>query len=96
MMRIELPNQVSFLNRAVLARALHEVPRGGHVILDARATHYIDPDVIEMIRDFKELTDPPYDVNVSLLGFNGKYGFEDHLPYEIAAPAAGGDARISE
>jgi carbonic anhydrase/SulP family sulfate permease len=83
--RIELPNQVSFLNRAALSRALHQVPRGGHVILDARATHYIDPDVIEMIRDFKELTDPPYDVTVSLLGFNGRYGFEDHVQYEAAA-----------
>ncbi len=80
--RIELPNQVSFLNRAALARALHEVPRGGHVILDARATNYIDPDVIELIHDFKELTDPPYDVVVSLLGFNGKYGFEDHMQCE--------------
>jgi hypothetical protein len=26
--------------------------------LDARATHYIDPDMIELIHDFKELTDP--------------------------------------
>jgi carbonic anhydrase/SulP family sulfate permease len=80
--QIELPNQVSFLNRASLTYALHQVPRGGHVVLDARSTHYIDPDVIEMIRDFKELTDPPYDVHVSLLGFNGKYGFEDHLQYD--------------
>ncbi len=77
--RIELPNQVSFLNRASLAHALHQVPRGGHVILDARSTHYIDPDVIEMIRDFTEQTDPSCDVHVSLLGFNGKYGFEDDL-----------------
>ncbi|MEO2090849.1 MAG: SulP family inorganic anion transporter [Gemmataceae bacterium] len=87
--RIELPNQVSFLNRAALSRALHEVPRGGHVILDARASHYVDPDVIEMIRDFKELTDPPYDVTVSLLGFNGKYGFEDHVQYETATAGVG-------
>jgi len=80
--RIELPNQVTFLNRAALARVLHAAPRGSHVLLDARATHYIDPDVIEMIRDFKELTDPPYDVNVSYIGFNGRYGFEDQLQYE--------------
>ncbi len=80
--RIVLPNQVSFLNRAALARALHALPRGGHVVLDARATYYIDPDVIDLIRDFQELTVPPYDVHVSLLGFNGKYGFDDHLRYE--------------
>lgn len=74
---IQLPNQVSFLNRASLAHALHQMPQGGHVVLDARATHYIDPDVIEMIRDFSEQTDPNSNVKVSLLGFNGKYGFED-------------------
>lgn len=42
-----------------------------------------------MIRDFKELTDPPYDVTVSLLGFNGKYGFEDHVQYEPATSDVG-------
>lgn len=82
LVRIELPNQVSFLNRAALSRALHEVPRGGHVLLDARATYYIDPDVIDMIRDFKELTDPPYDVIVSLIGFNGRYGLDDHIQFD--------------
>lgn len=77
LVRIELPSQVSFLNRAALARALHELPRGGHVLLDARGTHYIDPDVLDLIRDFREKTDPPFDVQVSLLGFNGRYGLED-------------------
>jgi carbonic anhydrase/SulP family sulfate permease len=82
LVRIELPNQVSFLNRASLSRALHEVPRGGHVLLDARSTYYIDPDVIDMIRDFKEVTDPPFDVVVSLFGFGVKYGLEDHIQYD--------------
>jgi carbonic anhydrase/SulP family sulfate permease len=81
LVKIELPNQVSFLNRAALSRVLHEVPRGGHVLLDARATYYIDPDVIDMIRDFKELTDPPFDVVVSLSGFEGRYGLNDHIQY---------------
>ena len=82
LVKIELPNQVSFLNRAALSRVLHEVPRGGHVLLDARATYYIDPDVIDMIRDFKELTDPPFDVVVSLSGFEGRYGLNDHIQYD--------------
>ena len=86
LVRIELPNQVSFLNRASLSRALHEVPRGGHVLLDARSTYYIDPDVVDMIRDFKELTDPPFDVVVSLIGFGGKYGLEDHIQYDKTVP----------
>ena len=40
--RIELANQVSFLNRATLEKALYEVPRGGHVLLEGRrrGAHY--------------------------------------------------------
>ena len=97
-LHIELANQVSFLNRAVLARALDEVPRGGHVLLDAQRTDYIDPDVLDLIRDFKEQTAPARGVEVSLLGFRSKYQLEDQIQYvdystrelqAAAHPAAG-------
>ncbi len=80
-LRIELANQVSFLNRAALGRTLNEVPRGGHVLLDARSTYYIDPDVLDLIRDFKEKTGPAHGVEVSLLGFRRKYDLEDQIQY---------------
>ena len=79
--RIELANQVSFLNRAALVRALDEVPRGGHVLLDAQSTDYIDPDVLDLIRDFKEQTAPARGVEVSLLGFRSKYQLQDQTQY---------------
>src|SRR5262249_37497044 len=44
--RIKLGNQVSFLNRAALSQSLENIRRGGHVLLDARDTDYIDPDVL--------------------------------------------------
>ena len=78
---IELANQVSFLNRSALARALDEVPRGGHVLLDAQSTNYIDPDVLDLIRDFKEQTAPARGVEVSLLGFRSKYELGDQIQY---------------
>ncbi|MBX3329208.1 MAG: bifunctional SulP family inorganic anion transporter/carbonic anhydrase [Nitrospira sp.] len=78
---IELANQVSFLNRAALSKALNEVPRHGHVLLDARNTDYIDPDVLDLIRDFKEQTGPAHGVEVSLVGFRGEYNFEDTIQY---------------
>jgi carbonic anhydrase/SulP family sulfate permease len=80
-LRIELANQVSFLNRAALSQALNSVPRGGHVLLDARDTDYIDPDVLDLIRDFKEQTAPARGVEVSLLGFRSRYEFEDRTQY---------------
>ncbi len=78
---IELANQVSFLNRAALDRALDEVPRGGHLLLDAQGTDYIDPDVLGMIRDYKEKTAPARDVKVSLTGFRERYQLQDQTQY---------------
>ena len=78
---IELANQVSFLNRAVLARALDEVPPGGHVLLDAQNTDYIDPDVLDLIRDFKEQTAPARGVRGQPVGFRSKYQLQDQTQY---------------
>lgn len=80
-LRLELATQVSFLNRASLARTLDEVPRGGHILLDARRTDYIDPDVLALIRDFKQETAPARGVEVSLRGFRDEYRFQDQTLY---------------
>ena len=80
-LHIELANQVSFLNRAALSKVLDGVPRGGNVLLDAQNTHYIDPDVLGLIRDFKEQTGPARGVEVSLLGFRSKYHLQDQTQY---------------
>lgn len=78
---IELADQVSFLNRAALVRALDAVPHGGHVLLDARRTDYIDPDLLSLIRDFQEQTAPARAVKLSLLGFRSKYQLGDLTQY---------------
>ncbi len=80
-LHIELANQVSFLNRAAISKALDEVQRGGHVLLDAQNTDYIDPDVLDLIRDFKEKKAPSRGVEVSLLGFRAKYHLQDQIQY---------------
>ena len=79
--RIELANQVSFFNRAALSKAFDEVPRGGHLLLDAHHTDYIDPDVLDLIRDFKKTTGPARGVEVSLRGFRTKYLLQDQTQY---------------
>lgn len=78
---IELANQVSFLNKAAFSNALNEIPSGGHVLLDARGTDYIDPDLLSMIREYKELAAPARGVEVSLVGFRPKYQLEDQTQY---------------
>jgi len=80
-LRIELANQVSFLNRASLEKTLYEVPRGGQVLLDARHTDYIDPDILDLIEDFRKKTSVAHGVQVSLVGFKEKYLLSDHIQY---------------
>jgi carbonic anhydrase/SulP family sulfate permease len=80
-LHIELANQVSFLNRAALEKILRERPRGSRVLLDAQHTDYIDPDVLDLIRDFKEEIAPAHDVQVSLRGFREKYQLEDEIQF---------------
>lgn len=78
---IQLANQVSFLNRAALAKALDEVEAGGHLLLDADNTDYIDPDVLDLIRDFADKTGPARGIEVSLYGFRTKYRLHDQIQY---------------
>lgn len=80
-LHIELANQVSFLNRAALVSLLDGVPRGGHVLLNAETTAYIDPDVLDLIREFKHVTAPARGITVSLRGFKHKYQLDDELHY---------------
>lgn len=80
-LHIELANQVSFLNKAALEKVLRESPRGTHVLLDAHNTDYIDPDILNLIRDFKEHTAPIQGVQLSLSGFRDKYLLEDEIQF---------------
>lgn len=78
---IELANQVSFLNRAALEKALRETPPGGHVLLDARHSDYIDPDVLSLIQEFRHKTAPALDIQLSLRGFKDHYQLSDDIRY---------------
>lgn len=79
--RIELPADVSFLNRASLSRALARAPRGSHLVVDATATEQVDPDVVDMLLDFRDVTAPAHDVELSLEGFHSVPGIDDDVRY---------------
>jgi MFS superfamily sulfate permease-like transporter len=81
-LRIELANQVSFLNRVALRNALAETSPGGHVLIDARGTDYIDADVLFVIREFEQEIAPARGINVSLVGFKPHYEqIEDRVQF---------------
>ena len=52
--RITLADQVTFLNKARINEALHAVPRGSTVIVDATRSKHIDHDVVELLHDFED------------------------------------------
>lgn len=80
-LRIELPVQVSFLNKTLLQRALDDVPRDGHVLLDAEGTDYIDPDVLALIREFREVKAPARGIHLSMQGFRKDYRLQDQIQF---------------
>ena len=80
--RIELANQVSFLNRAALDKALETVPHGGHVMIDARNADYIDADVQDLIWEYLKETAPARGVQVSMAGLKDHYDqLADRIQY---------------
>jgi carbonic anhydrase/SulP family sulfate permease len=80
-LRIVLANQMSFLNRAALIKVLNDVPRGGHVLFDAQNCDYIDPDILDLLREFSERTGPARAIEVSRLGFKSEYDLRDQIQF---------------
>ncbi|MCP5144721.1 MAG: SulP family inorganic anion transporter [Gammaproteobacteria bacterium] len=51
--RLELAEDVTFVNKASIQRTLSRLPANSHVIIDASRSVNIDSDVIEIIEDFR-------------------------------------------
>ena len=86
LLHVELANQVSFLNKASLLAAMREAKQGSRLLLDARRSDYIDPDVLGMIREFQTKTAPALGIRLELIGFRDRYRFrskEDSIDYSI-------------
>ena len=78
---IQLANQVSFLNRASLEDSLYHSQPGTHLLLDAELTDYIDPDLLSLIREFKEKTAAIRGVTVSTKGFRPRFNIPDDIRF---------------
>lgn len=70
---IHLSEEVSFLNKASIKLTLDHIPENSTVIIDATDSQYIDYDVLEIIRDFKEIQAPARNINCKTVGFKDVY-----------------------
>jgi MFS superfamily sulfate permease-like transporter len=67
---IKLAQEVSFLNKAAIIKALEEIPREAKVTIDGSKSALIDHDVLEAIEEFVKLTAPSRDIQVSTMGLS--------------------------
>jgi MFS superfamily sulfate permease-like transporter len=76
---INLSEEVSFLNKASIRETLDRMPENSSVKIDATNSQYIDFDVLELIKEFKEIKAPLKNINLELMGFKEKYKISNDI-----------------
>lgn len=71
--RLELAQEVSFLNKGSIKKTLDQIPENSSIIIDASNSEYIDYDVLEEIREFFSVRAPSKNIEVALVGFRNDY-----------------------
>jgi MFS superfamily sulfate permease-like transporter len=74
---IKLAQEVSFLNKAAIKSTLINIPDGSNLIIDATNTKYIDFDVVEMLKDFRNVTAEDKEIKLTLKGFKEQYNIDN-------------------
>lgn len=75
--RIDLAQEVSFLNKAAIKQTLAHLPPNSKLIIDATNSVYIDYDVIQLLQDFLKIGSLDKNIQVTLIGFKGEYKLDD-------------------
>ncbi|MGN6436091.1 MAG: SulP family inorganic anion transporter [Agriterribacter sp.] len=75
--RIELAQELSFLNKAHIKQMLANLPPKHTVVLDASNTAYIDYDVLEEIKEFRDVISVENDIHAEFEGFKPEHGIEN-------------------
>jgi MFS superfamily sulfate permease-like transporter len=76
---IRLSEEVSFLNKAAIRETLDHIPEGSNVVIEANTTEYIDFDVLELIREFRDIKAPFKKITCELKGFKEIYQIENKM-----------------
>lgn len=79
--RIELPNQVSFLNKASIKETLWSIPHNTKVVIDASHADFIDDDILEIITNFKNIISKDKKIKANIIGLKKHYELDDHIQF---------------
>jgi len=82
--RVRLSEEVSFLNKAAIRHTLDKMPENSIVVIDASHTNYIDFDVLELIKEFRDIKAPLKNITCRLEGFQEKYQIDNQLNVQSA------------
>ncbi len=80
-LRLKLAHQVTFLNRAPLMNTLENIAPGSEVIIDASDTDYIDQDILELLREFRDEEAKAKAIRLNLIGFKPSYSMDSPIEY---------------
>lgn len=75
--RIDLAQEVSFLNKAAIKNTLSQIPENSHVVINASDTVYIAHDVLDLIQEFATIKALEENIKVKLKGFKKVYELDD-------------------
>jgi MFS superfamily sulfate permease-like transporter len=79
--KLELSDEVSFLNKASIKDTLWQVPENSKVIIDATRSGFIDEDVLEVLEDFRTTVAPDRNIQLNIVGLKEKYELKDHIRF---------------
>jgi MFS superfamily sulfate permease-like transporter len=74
---IHLSEEVSFLNKAAIRQTLDHMPANSSVIIDASNSKYIDYDILELIKEFRDIKVPLKKIQLQLVGFKEVYKIQN-------------------
>ena len=61
---------VSFLNKGALMQTLQEIPNGSKVKMSAKKCHTMSNEILEVIKDFRDISSKRNNIDLELIGFD--------------------------
>ena len=79
--RMDLSEEVTFLNKASIKDALWQVPQKSKVVIDATNSTFIDEDVLEVLNDFRDTVAVERDIQLNIIGLKSTPEQPDHVQF---------------
>lgn len=94
--RLELSNEVSFLNKPAIKKTLWNLPKRSKITIDATFTTYVEPDVIEILNDFQNTFARENGIEVIIMGLRERYNSNSQITLVNSQPKGKKDFRTPQ